>query len=168
MNSENQLSDKLESKTCCVTGHRDIPGEQVGYVRQELRREVERAIEDGYQHFLTDFMEGTDQLFAEVVAEIRQVNDGIRLEAVLPYRGRFEKLHKDERTRLLLAACTEVGFANEKYTKNCITVCRREQLRRSSRMIAVFDGREKGGAVTAIRMAHARKIRVCVIELGLK
>ena len=36
----------METKTCCVTGHRDIPKEYLDYVEQELRREVQAAIED--------------------------------------------------------------------------------------------------------------------------
>ena len=38
----------METKTCCVTGHRDIPKEYLDYVEQELRREVQAAIEDGF------------------------------------------------------------------------------------------------------------------------
>ena len=41
----------METKVCCVTGHRDIPAERITYVEQELRREVRAAIEDGYTRF---------------------------------------------------------------------------------------------------------------------
>ena len=34
----------MAEKTCCVTGHRDIPEDRIAYVEQELRREVEEAI----------------------------------------------------------------------------------------------------------------------------
>ena len=48
----------METKTCCVTGHRDIPKEYLDYVEQELRREVQAAIEDGYTRFISGFAEG--------------------------------------------------------------------------------------------------------------
>ena len=76
----------MEEKTCCVTGHRDIPADQVDYVKQELRREVEKAIADGFTRFISGFAEGADQYFAEIVAEKRKDNPSIRLEAALPYR----------------------------------------------------------------------------------
>ena len=38
----------MAEKTCCVTGHRDIPEDRIAYVEQELRREVLAAIQDGY------------------------------------------------------------------------------------------------------------------------
>jgi len=45
----------METKVCCVTGHRDIPAERISYVEQELRREVRAAIEDGYTRFISGF-----------------------------------------------------------------------------------------------------------------
>lgn len=38
----------MNEKTCCVTGHRNIPKEQIGYVEHELRLQVQVAIQDGY------------------------------------------------------------------------------------------------------------------------
>lgn len=59
----------MELKTCCVTGHRNIPMEKQETVEARLRREVSQAIEEGYSRFLSGFAEGTDLLFAAIVAE---------------------------------------------------------------------------------------------------
>ena len=59
----------METKVCCVTGHRDIPTDRAVYVEQALRREVLAAIEDGYTRFISGFAEGTDLMFAAIVAE---------------------------------------------------------------------------------------------------
>ena len=48
----------METKVCCVTGHRDIPTDRAVYVEQALRREVLAAIEDGYTRFISGFAEG--------------------------------------------------------------------------------------------------------------
>ena len=45
---------EAETKTCCVTGHRDIPAEKKGLVEEALRREVAAAIED-FWHIFRDF-----------------------------------------------------------------------------------------------------------------
>ena len=45
----------MAEKTCCVTGHRDIPEARIAYVEQELRREVEEAIAEGYTRFISGF-----------------------------------------------------------------------------------------------------------------
>ena len=36
-------------KTCCVTGHRDMDTEQMEEIRDALKKEVEKAVEDGYK-----------------------------------------------------------------------------------------------------------------------
>ena len=51
-------------KTCCVTGHRELPVDKMETVRQELHREILLAIEDGYTAFLSGFAEGVDLIFA--------------------------------------------------------------------------------------------------------
>ena len=59
-------------KTCCVTGHRDIPAEWADIIQKYLRMEIIAAVEDGYTHFISGFAAGADLLFAEIVAELEQ------------------------------------------------------------------------------------------------
>lgn len=59
----------MNGKTCCVSGHRDIPVQQIEYVKDSLRREIDKAIADGYTRFISGFAEGVDQYFAEIVLE---------------------------------------------------------------------------------------------------
>ena len=61
----------MAEKTCCVTGHRDIPEDRIAYVEQELRREVLAAIQDGYTRFISGFAEGADLMFAAIVVNKR-------------------------------------------------------------------------------------------------
>ena len=59
----------MQEKTCCVTGHRDIPAEQISNVKKSLEREIEQALEDGFTCFISGFAVGADLLFAEIVAK---------------------------------------------------------------------------------------------------
>lgn len=154
-------------KTCCVTGHRDIPAEQVEEVKRALRREIEKAIADGYTRFLSGFAEGTDQYFAEIVAEKRKENEALRLEAVIPYRKRCLALLKDDHTKGLLESCTDITIANEEYRPNVYNIRNRQMVLCSDRVIAVYDGRAKGGTVSTIRMAHVRRKELREIPVGL-
>ena len=56
----------MEGKTCCVTGHKDIPAEETAHVKAALRREIEKAVNDGFTVFLSGFADGVDQYFAEI------------------------------------------------------------------------------------------------------
>lgn len=77
----------MDEKTCCVTGHRDIPAERMADVEQALRREVLAAIEEGYTRFISGFAEGTELLFAALVAEEMEHRPELFLEAAIPYAG---------------------------------------------------------------------------------
>ena len=62
----------MDSKTCCVTGYRNIPANKINYVKHELHREIQAAIEDGYTRFISGFADGADLLFAAIIAEEKQ------------------------------------------------------------------------------------------------
>ena len=55
-------------KTCCVTGHRDIPAEQMDKIRELLRQEILTAIEDDYTHFISGFAAGGDEYITKPVS----------------------------------------------------------------------------------------------------
>ena len=54
----------MAKKVCGITGHREIPAEYMEQAEQDLRREIEKAIADGYTYFISGFADGADQLFA--------------------------------------------------------------------------------------------------------
>ena len=77
----------MKGKTCCVTGHRDIPQKEIDAIKTKLRQEVEKAISDGFTCFMSGFAEGVDQYFAEIVLEMKKANPALDLVAVIPYRN---------------------------------------------------------------------------------
>jgi uncharacterized phage-like protein YoqJ len=147
-------------KSCCVTGHRDIPTEKIAYIETELRREILCAISDGYRVFVSGFSKGTDMIFARLVSEIRAVRSDIMLEAALPYPTWYST--RSDEDKRLLEKCAHVGVHSEKYSPNCFIVRNNYMLNSCERLIAVYDGREKGGTVNTMRYAAAlgREMRV--------
>ena len=77
----------MKEKVCGVTGHREIPAEYMEQAEQGLRREIEKAIADGYTYFISGFADGADQLFAGIVLEKAKDNPALRLEAAIPGPG---------------------------------------------------------------------------------
>lgn len=133
----------MEEKTCCVTGHRDIPDEQIDAVKYALRREIVKAVSDGYTGFMTGFANGADQYFAEIVVILQKDFPELRLIAVLPYRKRMDSLCQKEHTNALLDACAEVIVIQDEYRPNVYAKRNRYMVEHSDRVIAVYDGREK-------------------------
>ncbi len=156
----------MQGKTCCATGHRDIPAEQLGHIKRSLELEVDRAISDGFTYFISGFADGADLLFAEIVAERIAKNPALKLIAAIPYRRRLDTLQKSERTKLLIDLCAEIFVAAEEYCPSVYAKRNRYMVERSDRVIAVYDGREKGGTVGTIRLAHSMKKELREIAVG--
>lgn len=156
----------MAEKTCCVTGHRDIPAEQIDAVKYALRREIIKAVSDGYTGFMTGFADGADQYFAEMVVKLQEDFPNLRLIAVIPYRKRVDSLESREQTKTLLHACADVVVIQEEYRPNVYAKRNRYMVEHSDRVIAVYDGREKGGTVNTIRLTHNMKKELREIPVG--
>ena len=156
----------MEQKICGVTGHREIPAEYMEQAEQDLRREIEKAIADGYTYFISGFADGADQLFSGSVLEKAKDNPALRLEAAIHYRNRYKRLVEDERTMAMLEACAKVEVISEELASNVYMKRNRYMVGQADRVIAVYDGRENGGTVSTIRMVHAQKKEMREVPVG--
>lgn len=150
-------------KSCSVTGHRNISADQIDYVKKELRKEILLAIDDGCTHFISGFAEGADLYFADIVAGLKTENPGITLEAAIPYRKRLEA--KDKMFQRLIKLCDTVTVNTETYSKNCFMLRNLYLINNSERVIAVYDGREKGGTAFTVRKARAKGCEIHIITV---
>ena len=155
----------IVSRTCCFTGHRDVPTDRMEYVRRELTREIGEAVADGYRHFISGFAEGVDLLAASVVLELKKDWPSLTLEASIPYLKRFDKIMDNPETRAMLLSCAGFGVWSVEYHKDCFMVRNRKMLSMSSRVIAVYDGRDGGGTVQTLRFAHTMEVEQRVIKI---
>ena len=146
-----------QEKTCCVTGHRDIPAEQMDRIQELLRREILAAIEDGYTHFISGFAAGADLIFADIVAELKEIYP-ITLEAAIPYPGRMKT--PDETFQRLIRCCDTVKIHSDGYFKGCYLRRNRYMVDQSQRVIAVYDGRPTGGTAATVRYAGEKDVRI--------
>ena len=128
-----------------------------------MRREVAAAIEDGYTLFISGFAEGADLMFAAIVSEAKKENGSLFLEAAIPYAGRLKT--KDKEFHRLLTACDGVKVISDRYVPSCYMNRNRYMVAQSQRVIAVYDGREKGGTLFTMRAAHVQGREIRLIEI---
>lgn len=150
-------------KTCCVTGHRELPQEKRPGIEAALRQEIMAAIADGYTRFLCGFAEGADLMFAALIVELKGQTPGLRLEAAIPYLARL--YHQNRAFHDLVAACDDMKIISEKNTRGCYHARNRYMVDESSRVIAVHDGRETGGTWYTINYANKHKKEVRTIRI---
>ena len=131
-----------------------------------MEREIEQALEDGFTCFISGFADGIDLLFAEIIAERIANNPVLKLIAAIPYQRQLDTLKKSERAKALIDLCTEIYIAAEEYSHRVYAKRNRYMVEHSDRVIAVYDGREKGGTVGTIRLAHTMKKELREISVG--
>lgn len=153
----------MNVKACCVTGHRDIPADKIEYVKAKLKEEIEQAVADGFTTFITGMAEGVDLLFAEMVIEQKAQHPGLFLEAAIPYRNHLKST--DPLFRKCFEGCNGVHIQQEEYNSDCFMNRNRYMVTLSSRVIAVYDGREKGGTLFTMRYAHTMEREVREIRI---
>ncbi len=156
----------MQKKTCCVTGHRDLPQKEINHVKAALRKEVEKAVTDGFTCFMSGFAEGVDQYFAETVLEMKKSNLALELIAVIPYQKRLDSLRQKKRTYEMLESCADIVVIREEYQPSVYSHRNRYMVEHSDRVIAVYDGREKGGTAGTIRFTHVLKKELREIPVG--
>ena len=156
----------MEGKTCCVTGHRDLPQKEINHVKAALQREIDSAVADGFTRFMSGFADGVDQYFAEIVLEMRKSNPALELVAVIPYQKRLDNLRQKKWTYEMLEACADVVVIREEYQPSVYSHRNRYMVEHSDRVIAVYDGREKGGTAGTIRFTHTLKKELREISVG--
>ena len=150
-------------KTCCVIGHRKIPEDKKEYVITELEKEIRAAVVDGYTRFISGFADSTDLIFAALVIELKAQGHPLVLEAALPYRGRLNS--DDQDFQKILSLCDRIKVLSEKSSRSCYHLRNRYMVDQSSRVIAVYDGREDGGTAYMISYASTQSRTVKVIKL---
>lgn len=128
-------------------------------VKTKLQEEIEKAVADGYSVFLSGFAKGADLLFAELVMKQKEQNPHLFLVAAIPYNRRLKS--SDPLFRKCLSGCNAIKVLQKEYGSECYRNRNRYMVNLSSRVIAVYDGREKGGTLFTMRYAHTmgREIR---------
>lgn len=151
-------------KVCCVTGHRVIPDAERPRLETRLREEIQLAVADGYTVFLSGFAEGVDLIFARMVLEEKALRPQLRLVAAIPHAERLRQGGPE--FQALYARCDETRILSPRYHKSCYALRNQYMVRHSQRVIAVYDGRGRGGTMQTLRMASAamREIRRIEIE----
>lgn len=150
------------SKICCFTGHRPNKlSKSEKEVKYLLKIEVERAISEGFDSFISGMAMGFDIWAAETVLELREKYPNLQLICAVPYNG-FERMRNaDEKTRYrnILNKASNVCVLASKYSYSCFQYRNMWMVDRSQKVIAAFCG-QNGGTKNTIEYAKNNKIEI--------
>lgn len=141
-------------KSCCFTGHRDIPTCLRDRVFEEVKSEIKRLYTLGVRRFIAGGALGFDTICAEAVLEMKERFDGITLMLALPCKDQDAKWEQADRViySKILSKADEKVYVSESYTKYCMFKRNRFMVDNSLYCIS-FCTRKKGGSCYTVNYA---------------
>lgn len=152
----------MRERTCCFTGHRDIPADRLQMVMTGTEAKVRELISQGYRYFGIGGAMGYDTIVAEMLFRLREREyPEIKIILVYPFDGFISRWSDsqqatyarllpmyDKRVCVCKSASREAYLARDRhlidYSSACIAYCTRQT----------------GGTAYTIRYAAARGVPV--------
>ncbi len=154
----------MREKTCCFTGHREIPAEKYMYIKGRLDEELERLIKNGIRVFCAGGAKGFDTVAAMSVLAAKERYPEIKLSLILPcadqaeHWSEIDKLNYEEIKR----RADEVTILRDHYTRFCMQQRNRALVDSASVCICYL---EKSTGGTAYTVNYAKKSGIKIINL---
>ena len=151
----------MKEKTCCFTGHRNIPPELRREVFDKTEKTVESLIKKGYLYFGAGEALGFDTIAALVVLKLKKRYPDIKLILVLPcrtqtkcWRGEDVTVYEDIKRR-----ADKVVYTSEEYTHGCMHK-RNRHLADNSSVCVCYLIKESGGTFYTVNYAKQKGLKI--------
>ena len=147
---------RMQERTVCFTGHRNIAREHMIALPALLKAEIARQAEAGAVHFRAGGAVGFDTLAALCVLEQKKYYPQIKLDLILPCRDQDAEWNESNRRayRFVLESADSVAYVRDQYAEGCM-LQRDRRLVEGSDVCVAFLTKNKGG--TAYTAAYALK-----------
>ncbi len=151
--------------TCCFTGHRAIPQDQIHFLQKELLLTLENLVKNGYQNFCSGGALGFDLLAARTVLKLKERYTNISLSMILPCRNqdRFWNTAQKENYAEVLSEADIIIYTSEKYFKGCMYQRNRFLVDVSSCIVAFLE-KNTGGTKYTVSYAEKKGIPVLFLD----
>jgi len=155
----------MRERTCCFTGHRDLPFLKRKLIARKLEQTVTGLIQSGVQYFGAGGALGFDTLAAQTVLNLKKEYPHIKLILVLPCLSQTQGW-KEQDVRIyetIKAEADKVVYTSQQYTQDCMHK-RNRHLVDHSGVCVCYLTKDKGG--TAYTVNYAKKQGLEVINLA--
>lgn len=141
----------LNSNTCAFTGHRyqKLPwgnkekDPRCKKMKQQLKKEIIKAIESGYKNFICGMALGFDTIVAEMIIELKNSYPNIKLIGAIPCKQQDKYWCKKDKLKYkkLLTQLDSIRCLYDEYIgPECMLERNRYMINNSSLLIALYDG----------------------------
>lgn len=146
-------------KTCAFTGHRDLPENKINNIKIRLEQEIDKAIAEGYNHFISGGASGIDIIAARIVTEKIDFDENIKLSLILP----FENFMNFYDLCYLQPYCHKISYIHKDYCISAYYDRDKKMVEMADMLIGYYDNRGKGGTYATIKYAEKKGIETKII-----
>ena len=160
-------------QTACITGHRpkslpwgyDEEKQNCLLFKAKAKSMLEDAINYGITTFLTGMAEGFDMIATELLLELKQIYNQIKIVAVIPCLNQEIKWkpHQQLRYHTIKAQCDDIIVLSPYYTANCMNIRNKFMVKHSCLCVACWNGLPSGTGNT-IRFAKENGNKIKIIN----
>ena len=157
----------MKEKTCCFTGHRELPEEQLPQLKQALFKVIVRLASQGVTRFACGGALGFDTLAAQMVLMVKEAFPQIELLLILPCKTQEKYWPKEDQEiyREILARADRVVFVSETYTQGCMQK-RNRLLVEGSSVCVCYCTKKQGGTFYTVRYARQKGLDLIHLAEG--
>lgn len=151
----------MREKTCCFTGHRDIPDKEYNDIRRKTKETIITLIKKGVVFFGAGGALGYDTLAAETVLELKREYPQIKLILVLPCpeQTRGWKEEDIRKYNEIKDKADKYVYTADHYHRGCMHVRNRHLVDNSSYCICYLT-KETGGTAYTVNYAKEQGLEV--------
>ena len=155
------IIDSDRSTTCCFTGHRIIPNNEIKPLQKVLRAAILERYNCGYRTFVGGGAIGFDSLAELTVIELRMEYPDIRLVLVAPCADQDSRWNFSQRAVYdrIKRSADEIITLHEAHVDGCMLERNRVMVEMSSSCIAFYNG-HPGGTRFTIDRCRERKLYI--------
>ena len=157
----------VRNQTCCFTGHRIIPRDQLNVVQERLKNAILSSIHAGYRYFGAGGALGFDTLAAQQVLALKKVYPNIKLILVLPCKSQARGWHQDDIDvyERIKASADKVVYTSENYFSGCMHKRNRHLVDNSSLCICYLT-ENSGGTHYTVRYAEQNALDIVNVAVN--
>ena len=151
----------MKEKTCCFTGHRDIPSGEYQKIFAKTEETIESLIKKGYLYFGAGGALGFDTIAAFAVLKLKEHYPDIRLILVLPCLSQTRGWSQEdiEIYEDIKQKADKVVYTSQDYTRGCMHKRNRHLVDNSSMCISYLTD-DKGGTFYTVNYARSKGLTV--------
>lgn len=157
----------VRNQTCCFTGHRIIPPDQLNEVQERLKKAILSSIHAGYRYFGAGGALGFDTLAAQQVLSLKKDFPNIKLILVLPCKSQTRGWDQDDIDvyERIKSSADKVVYTSENYYSGCMHKRNRHLVDNSSLCICYLT-ENSGGTHYTVRYAEQKALDIVNVAVN--